>query len=452
MSLHAVRTTASRYRTPAAVFLSLLLAPCTFGGEIRFAGEQSIDTPGATADIELVDLDGDNDLDIVTLEVSFRFAVGLADGFLTMIENAGDGTIGRVETLSLGSSPALENAFHNLEVGDFNADDQLDLAYIGTTTPLTILFGNGTGFDPPTTTTITAQAGQLVGLLESAELDDTPGTNLALAHPLRVTARDTDRSVGLDEIDVGAPFGGFTLEIADVNNDLRPDLILAGRAYVNNGQLEFTSGPLISTGFIFDMALADFDLDLDLDAAVVRFSQSGELVLSLNNAGTSFTPQPPIALADDPVRIAIDQFDHDPVPDLIITHREVAGSSPFSVLRGRGDGTFDPPLRIDANRAMVVAAGDLNDDGLADLVYGPGSLTGDGPVTIRLNATSLVGDLNCDGVISVGDINPFVLALTDPGAYDKMFPDCDITTGDFNDDGNVTVGDINGFVAAITGG
>ncbi len=65
--------------------------------------------------------------------------------------------------------------------------------------------------------------------------------------------------------------------------------------------------------------------------------------------------------------------------------------------------------------------------------------------------TPLPGDLNCDGSVTVGDINPFVLALTDPSAYASMFPDCSILAADCTGDGQVTVGDINCFVALVTG-
>ncbi len=64
----------------------------------------------------------------------------------------------------------------------------------------------------------------------------------------------------------------------------------------------------------------------------------------------------------------------------------------------------------------------------------------------------LDGDLNCDGNISVGDINPFVLAITDAAAYEAAFPDCDIDAADINGDNMTSVGDINGFVALVTGG
>ncbi len=71
----------------------------------------------------------------------------------------------------------------------------------------------------------------------------------------------------------------------------------------------------------------------------------------------------------------------------------------------------------------------------------------------RIERTTVsVGDLNCDGVVGVGDINPFLVALTGPEIYAIQFPDCDIRTGDCNGDGRVSVGDINCFVALVTGG
>ncbi|MEW6199391.1 MAG: VCBS repeat-containing protein [Planctomycetota bacterium] len=61
------------------------------------------------------------------------------------------------------------------------------------------------------------------------------------------------------------------------------------------------------------------------------------------------------------------------------------------------------------------------------------------------------GDLNCDGLVDFGDINPFVLALTNPAGYAAAFPNCDIKTGDINGDGHVNFGDINPFVRLLTG-
>lgn len=63
--------------------------------------------------------------------------------------------------------------------------------------------------------------------------------------------------------------------------------------------------------------------------------------------------------------------------------------------------------------------------------------------------SSLPCDANCDGVISVGDISAFVMAITDPMAYIAAYPTCPLSNSDTNNDGYVTVGDISSFVDCI---
>ncbi len=70
----------------------------------------------------------------------------------------------------------------------------------------------------------------------------------------------------------------------------------------------------------------------------------------------------------------------------------------------------------------------------------------------RLQAATLPGDMDCDGTVGFGDINPFILALSDPSGYAAAYPDCSIGNGDINGDGSVDFGDINPFVAMLTGG
>jgi hypothetical protein len=63
-----------------------------------------------------------------------------------------------------------------------------------------------------------------------------------------------------------------------------------------------------------------------------------------------------------------------------------------------------------------------------------------------------VGDLDCDGDVDLGDINPFVMVLSDPVGWQAEYPDCYILRADVNQDGTVNFGDINPFVALLTGG
>ena len=63
-----------------------------------------------------------------------------------------------------------------------------------------------------------------------------------------------------------------------------------------------------------------------------------------------------------------------------------------------------------------------------------------------------LGDLNCDGTLDAFDIDPFVLALTDPPRYMATYPHCDLWLADIDGDGWITAFDIDPFVELLTGG
>jgi probable HAF family extracellular repeat protein len=62
----------------------------------------------------------------------------------------------------------------------------------------------------------------------------------------------------------------------------------------------------------------------------------------------------------------------------------------------------------------------------------------------------LLGDVNCDGSVGFGDINPFVLLLADPAAWRQTYAGCPLANGDINQDGLVDFGDINPFIALLS--
>ena len=64
----------------------------------------------------------------------------------------------------------------------------------------------------------------------------------------------------------------------------------------------------------------------------------------------------------------------------------------------------------------------------------------------NLIATDMRGDMNCDGQINSFDVDPFVLAASDPDAYAAAYPDCTIELGDVNGDGLINAFDIGVFV------
>ncbi len=99
---------------------------------------------------------------------------------------------------------------------------------------------------------------------------------------------------------------------------------------------------------------------------------------------------------------------------------------------------FGYSVSLSGNTAVIGAQGDDDQgdfSGSAYVFYLPG----------------LPGDLNCDGVVDFDDINPFVLALSDPAGYAAAYPNCDILNGDCDQDGDVDFDDIDPFVALLSG-
>ncbi len=95
---------------------------------------------------------------------------------------------------------------------------------------------------------------------------------------------------------------------------------------------------------------------------------------------------------------------------------------------------------------------DLNGSSGVDMfktwhVFGDPSVRIVGTVTPPLHP----GDMNCDGAVNFLDINPFVLALSDPAGYQAAYPNCNLMNGDTNGDGLVDFNDINPFVELLTG-
>ena len=80
---------------------------------------------------------------------------------------------------------------------------------------------------------------------------------------------------------------------------------------------------------------------------------------------------------------------------------------------------------------------------------------GQNTTTNRVEAITWVlphrGDTNCDGVVDFADINPFVLALSSPIAYQTQYPNCPMANADCNGDGVVDFADINPFVTLLSG-
>jgi len=98
---------------------------------------------------------------------------------------------------------------------------------------------------------------------------------------------------------------------------------------------------------------------------------------------------------------------------------------------------------------------DCNANGVPD----PQDISGGASTDVNANGVpdecESVGDLNCDGAVDFGDINPFVLHLASFTSWQATYPGCDARNGDINGDGTYgqdSFGDINPFVALLSHG
>ncbi|MBL8881015.1 MAG: hypothetical protein JNG88_18015, partial [Phycisphaerales bacterium] len=107
-----------------------------------------------------------------------------------------------------------------------------------------------------------------------------------------------------------------------------------------------------------------------------------------------------------------------------------------------GNAPFDVTLASAVDAGTSVTATATSDD----------FNTSEFSACLIVEATSLAADLNCDGAVNNFDIDPFVMALSDPSAYAAAYPNCSASRADVNGDGHVNNFDIDPFVACVANG
>jgi hypothetical protein len=208
---------------------------------------------------------------------------------------------------------------------------------------------------------------------------------------------------------------------------------------------------------------------LPAPAGIVSFLDTSNNNLSLGTAtlgpGAAVTflnssnPVPGL----DPLGLAVGDFNHDGIPDLVVT---LASAETVTILLGNGDGTFTaaPPASIADYNAQVAVVGDFNGDGNADIallfaddaqiqiLLGNGDGTFNAMPSVPISSTAsgydfATADFNGDGIADLvygsdygqtftvllgnGDGTFSAMSPTPPGAGASQA----MTVGDFNGDG-----------------
>jgi hypothetical protein len=331
-------------------------------------------------DVATANIDGDSDVDVAAA-VQGDFATGDS---IRLLSNNGQGELGGGSTLgAAGVSP------RSLAFGDLDGDGDADLSWLAgdvdTIVVTALNKGDGT-FQPGTTHGVATCSDHLnLGDVDGdGDLDQVVGNEefgrcSAAGDQVSVTLNDGTAAFDVERLVTLATFTS-DVSVADVNEDAVPDLVGGGSGQggeddiavaVGTGTGSFAAPVLTSTGAQHrEIVVTDLDRDGDLDVASNTVS-AGTVVL-LGTGTASFTD---IAYIDgevvsgyrNAVGIAVGDVDDDGIRDLVVANET---GSDVGVHAGLGDGAFEQRQVSYGLRPRVtdVALADLDGDGVLDIV------------------------------------------------------------------------------------
>ncbi len=239
---------------------------------------------------------------------------------------------------------------------------------------------------------------------------------------------DGDRTQALSVGD-----GPTGLKLVDLNVDGWLDLVVVNTLggsltiFLNDGSGKFNESSFIDAlSNPREVISGDFDSD-DCQDLVVTNSDSGSISLLSGFCDGTFATQQTIYIGKYTRGLAVGDFDFNGTLDLAVGGRDYStaySSDVLVVLFGDGRGTFPTELSISAPYIGGIAAADMDNDGIDDLVAASDSIgvlvnlsNGDGTFDVKSydagndsNQVAL-GDLDNDG-----DIDIAVSNNTSPGA------------------------------------
>jgi hypothetical protein len=287
-------------------------------GDGSFAAATSIPARGQPFGVALGDVDGDRDLDLAVTDASTA-------GTVSVLLGRGDGTFALAVERAVGRAPEA------VALGDVDGNGSADLLVASKPwVTLSLFYNPGDGSFP-------ANASFAAGT--------TPGVGVTI--PASVALSDIDADGLLDVLAANATNTVSTLRNLGDGSFAGPVAFAAG------------SSP-------FSVAAADLDGDDDADIVVVNLAANRVAVL-LNGGDGTFPAPTLLTTGSQPASVAVGDLDRDGDPDLAVANYG-AGANSVSLLLNQGDGTFAAQVQYPVGtRPRVVALGDLDGDGDADL-------------------------------------------------------------------------------------
>jgi len=372
---------------------------------------------GATRDLELADMDGDGDLDVVAGDNICRWYQnnGTSDPFF------------EVAAVSIGTD---SHHAYSISVGDADGDGDLDVVaghenfinriYLnnGTLAPFEGIVGTDIGTEADDTYAI-----ELADMDDDGDLDVVVGNWASNINKLYLSKRISAAFSGMSEIQISTDMDSTQAVAAgDFNRDGSLDLVTGNsgfnKLYLSNGTRSpffQVTGNSISTDEDDTRAVVIEDINRDGNLDVVAGNAGQTNRLYLGNSDGTFTAGTSIGLeTDDTHGLAVGDVNCDGRLDVIAGNFE----APTRLYLNDGDGDPFVPASssiVDVGATCDVALGDVDRDGDLDLVFGNhgtnqlyfNSGNGTFPATRAVGSdtdntrTIILADVNRDGWLDV---------------------------------------------------
>jgi hypothetical protein len=313
------------------------------------------------------DFDGDGHLDL-----AYSSAAADGSGMVGVVFGRGNGAFGPPVILASGRSPAVDT-------GDFNGDGKRDLVstnYSDLTVGIHLNRGDGTFATEVTYRSELCGFGTAVGDLDGDGIDD-----LAVAHYCsEATSVLLNRGDGTFAPRMVYPSGYESDDVAvgdfdgDGHNDLAVAVFSGGVTVLHNvgdGTMSAQVASYQAGKSPNGIASADVDGDHALDLVVVSANDSALNIL-VNRGDGTFAPKVSYPIGMWPSRPVVGDFNGDGSPDVAVIQIDASNPQPPGTLMifvNAGDGTFlRPPTTYDAGPGpRPMVAGDFDGDGHLDL-------------------------------------------------------------------------------------